>query len=205
MRGSGLPGSGGCRGGGGLRILDVGFQPVVHFPEHMKHRFARRVTVSLQRQQHEADRATVPFDSAEKALTLQGPRAGVVVSLAVDEQKRRLDFVRIREGRHLVIDLGRLPVSAVFILKAERSEGAIVGATARDAGFEEVGMGQKIDGHERAVGMAHNGDALGVNEAEASAFVDGGLGARDELIDVGIVGLGLALTDDGNGAFWRTA
>src|SRR6516164_8671114 len=155
--------------------------------------------MSLQRQQHQADRAAVPFNSAEEALTLQGPGAGVVVGLAVDEQKRRFDSVRVREGRHLVIDLWRLPVSAVFILKAERREGAIVGATARDAGFEEVGMRQKIYGHERAVGMAHYGGALGVNEAEASAFVDGGLGAQDELIDVGIVGLGLALAHNRNG------
>src|SRR5215469_11070663 len=61
-----LRGGGGCRGCR-VWILDVGFEPVVHFPEHMEDRFPRRVTVSLQRQQHKPDRAPAPFDSAEEA------------------------------------------------------------------------------------------------------------------------------------------
>ena len=47
--------------------------------------------------------------------------------------------------------------------------------------------------------MAHDGDAIAVDDTEAHAFVNGGFGGGDQLFDVGIVGFGVAFADDGNG------
>lgn len=60
-------------------------------------------------------------------------------------------------------------------------------------------MREEIGGHEGAVAVAADGDAIAVGDAAAHEFVDGGLGAGDELRDVGVVGLGLAFADDRHG------
>src|SRR5271155_3610536 len=80
---------------GGARVLYVGVNPIIHFPEHVKNGFARRVPVRFEREQDEANRGTMPFQGTEKSLALNRERPGIVVGLAVNQQKRSLDFVRI--------------------------------------------------------------------------------------------------------------
>src|SRR5271169_3233033 len=94
--------------------------------------------------QDEANRAALSFDGTEEAFALQRERAGVVVSLAMDEQNGRLDFVSVRERGHLEVDPGRLPVGSFLVLESERGERAVVGSAARDAGFEEIAVGKQV-------------------------------------------------------------
>ena len=54
------------------RILDVSIHPVVHLPEHVKHRFAAGIPMRFERQEYKTDRAALSFDGAEKSLALQG-------------------------------------------------------------------------------------------------------------------------------------
>ena len=133
----------------------------------MEQRFAGGVAVGLEGQEDEADGRAVAFERVEEALTLDGESALVVVGFAVDEENRRLDLVGVGEGRHFEVDVGRLPVGALLILEAKGGKGAVVGAAAGDAGFEEVAVGEEIGGHERAVGVAHDGDAAAIDDAEA--------------------------------------
>ncbi len=60
-------------------------------------------------------------------------------------------------------------------------------------------MGQEIGGHERAVAVTADGHAVAIADAATHQFVHGGLGAGDELLDEGVVGLFVALADDGHG------
>ena len=50
-------------------------------------------------------------------------------------------------------------------------------------------MGEEVGGHEGAVAVAHDGDAVWRRRRRGGAVVDGGFGASDELLDVGVVGL----------------
>src|SRR6202000_1229441 len=96
-------------------------------------------------------------------------------------------------------DLGGLPVGALFGLEAVGGEGAVVGAGGGDAGAEEVGVGEQVGGHEGAVAVAHDGDAVGVDDTEGGAVVDGRRGGGGELLGVGVVGKLVAFADDGDG------
>ena len=48
-------------------------------------------------------------------------------------------------------------------------------------------MRQQVRGHERAVAVAADADAFAVGDAQLDGLVDRGLGARHELLDVGVV------------------
>ena len=65
------------------------------------------------------------------------------------------------KGRHLQVDLGGFPEGAALALEAEGGEGAVVGSAAGDAGAEEVAVGQQVGGHEGAVAVAADADAVG--------------------------------------------
>jgi hypothetical protein len=62
----------------------------------------------------------------------------------VHEEDGGFDFVGVAEGRHLEVDIGGLPVGALFVLETVGGEGAVVGSGAGDAGAEERGVGEKV-------------------------------------------------------------
>ncbi len=147
--------------------------------------------------QHHQPRGTAqPLHRGEHALALDRERAGVVVVHAMDEEDRVLDLVGVVERRHLLVDVLRLPVVALFGLEAERGQRAVVGAAARDAGLEQAGMREQVGGHERTVGVATDRDVLAVGHATPHHFIHGRLGIGDQLRQVGVVRLLVALTDD---------
>lgn len=73
----------------------------------------------FERKQYEPHRASLPFDGAEEAFTLNRKRSRIVVRLSVNEQNGSLYLVGEGEWGQVVIDLRRLPVRAIFILKSE--------------------------------------------------------------------------------------
>ena len=73
-------------------------------------------------------------------------------------------------------------------LEPERRERAVVGAAARNAGAEQIRVREQVRGHERAVAVAADADALAVGHAQLDRLVDRRLGARHELLDVRVVG-----------------
>ena len=77
----------------------------------------------------------------------------------MDQQHRRLDLVGVHERRHLQIDIGRLPDGPPLALEAEGRERAVVRAALRDAGFEQIAVGQQVGGHEAAIAVAAHSDA----------------------------------------------
>src|SRR5579859_64959 len=189
----------GFRGGGrGARAFHVRVEPIIHLPEHVQDRFAPLVAVRLKRQEHEANGGTMSFQCAEKPFALNRESSVIVVRFAMDQQNWCLDFVRVGEGRHFVVHLRRLPVGAIFILKAERRERAIVSAAARDACFEEVTVRQQVGGHKSSIGMPHHRDAIVIDDSKPHAFINGRLGAGDELFHIGIVRLRFSLANNRN-------
>ena len=57
-------------------------------------------------------------------------------------------------------------------------------------------MSDEIHGHQGAVAMTGDTDAVGVDDhTEAHALIDSGFGIGDELLEVGVVGF-LGITDD---------
>src|SRR5215470_16288903 len=122
--------------GGGLHSLHVLIHPRDHLPQRVFDRFAGGVSVRFERQRHVADIAAVALDRLIHPVALNRVRAGVVVGLAVDEQDRRLELVRIHERRDFEIHLWRFPESAALALESERRERAVVRAAAGDAGLE---------------------------------------------------------------------
>src|SRR5580658_5895073 len=145
----------------------------------------------------------MPFQGAEKSLALNRERPGIVVRLAVNQQKRSLDFVRIRKRGHFVIHLWRLPVGALLILEPKRSERAIVSTAARDASLEKVAVSQQIRGHERAVGMPHYGDTIPIDNTKTHAFINSSLRASHKLVDIRVVGLRVPFPDDRNAGIFE--
>src|SRR5271165_1111388 len=56
-------------------------------------------------------------------------------------------------------------------------------------------MSDEIHGHQGAVAVTGDTDAVGVDHTEEHALIDSGLGIGDELLEVGVVGF-LGITDD---------
>ena len=123
-------------------------------------RLTRRVAVRLVRQRHVAHRRAVSLERHVEPLRLDRERARVVVRLAVNQEDRLIDLVGVPERRHLRVDLRNLPERSRLGLEAERRQRAVVGATSRHAGREEIGMREQIGRHERAVAVAADADAM---------------------------------------------
>ena len=56
-------------------------------------------------------------------------------------------------------------------------------------------MGEQVRGHQRAVAVAGDADAIAIDDAELDRLVDGRLRVVDELLEVRVVGL-LRIADD---------
>ena len=145
------------------------------------------VAVRLVGQGHVAHRRAVTLERHVEALRLNRERAAVVVGLAVDQQDRLVDLVRVVERRHVAVDLRHFPERALLVLEAERRQRAVVGAAARETGAEDVGVREQVRGHEAAVAVAADDDAIAIGDAHRDGLVDGRLRARHELLHVGVV------------------
>lgn len=64
-----------------------------------------------------------------------------------------------------------------------------------DARAEQVRMRDQVHGHERAVAVARDTDALGIAHAQAHGLVDRGLRIGHELLEIRVVGA-LGIADD---------
>src|SRR5258706_15846761 len=95
-------------------------------------------------QHYISHRTAKTFYGIIHSFALYRKGAGVVVHLAMNEQKRCFYFVGKTEWTHVKIQLRIIPVSAVFILKAKRSEAAVIGAATCDTGFEKIGVCQQV-------------------------------------------------------------
>ncbi len=92
--------------------------------------------------QHEPHRAALPFDGAKETLTLDRKRSRIVVRFSVNEKNGSFYFVGKRKRGQVVINLRGLPVGALFILKSEGRQRAVVSAAARDSGLEQIAVRQ---------------------------------------------------------------
>ena len=61
---------------------------------------------------------------------------------------------------------------------------AVVGAALREAGAEQPRVRQQVRGHERAVAVAADADAIAIGDAHLDHLVDRRLRARHQLLDV---------------------
>src|SRR5258708_15490609 len=188
-------------GGGGYAwggVLDEVVEPVEHFGEDVLNGFTRGVAVGFVGKRDVADGAAVALDSAVHAVGLDREGAGVIVGFTVNQKNGDFNLVGEHEGRKLEVEVGRLPERAAFVLKTEGSERAVVGAAAGDSGAEEVGVREKIRGHEGTVTVAADADTIGIDDAHVRGFVYGGFGAGGDLLDVCVVD-GFGIADDGHG------
>ncbi len=64
-------------------------------------------------------------------------------------------------------------------------------------GAEKIGVRKEIGGHESAVTVAADADAMRIDYAHVRGFVDGGFRAGDDLLDIFIVGCSRR-ADDGH-------
>ena len=85
--------------------------------------------MALVRQEHQACRGAIGLQRLEHALRLHRVRAWIVVRLAMDEEQRLVDPIRVGERRHAHVDIARLPEGAALALEAERRQRAIPGFT----------------------------------------------------------------------------
>ena len=162
----------------GLSALHVPVEPVEHLGEAVEDARPRHVAVSLEGQQDEASRGSVPLEGVEEATALDGEGPRVGIPFAVDEEDGLVHLVGMAEGGELHVDLGRLPESASLPLEAEGREGAVVGPRSGDARGEEVRVGQEVGRHEGPVGMAAHAHPLRVHLARGLEGGDGRLGVR---------------------------
>ncbi len=179
-----------------LGVSDELFQPSIGFGQHVQDRLAGAVAMTFLRQHHQPCSAAEALHRREHALALDREGAGVVVFLAVDQQQCVLDPVGVVERRHRPVGLRRGPVVALLGLEAERRERAVVGAAAGDADLEQPRVRQQVGGHERAVGMTADGDAVAVGHAAAYHFVNCGLCTGDQLRQIGVVRFLVAFAHD---------
>ena len=100
-----------------------------------------------------------------------------------------------KNGETLQVDVRRLPHRAALVLEAERRERLVVRAARRDAGAEQVGVRDQVRGHQRAVAVAGDADAIGIDDPELDGLVDRRLRVVDELLEIRVVRL-LRIADD---------
>src|ERR1700721_4671008 len=86
----------------------------------------RSISMRFQRQKHQPDRRSLALERRIKALALDWIGARIVVRLAMDQQNRRLDLIRIAERRHIEVQLRILPVSPLLVLESIRSQRTFV-------------------------------------------------------------------------------
>ena len=151
--------------------------------------------VRLVGEHYQAGGAAVAANGFVEHRGLQGSGAGVGVLGAVHDENRRLQFVGVEERGDFQVHVGGFPNAATLVLETEGRERFVVGAASGDTGAEEIGMSDEIHGHQGAVAVTGDTDAVGVDHTEAHAFIDSGLGIGDELLEVGVVGF-LGITDD---------
>ena len=90
-------------------------------------------------------------------------------------------------GETFDVQFRRFPKRAPLTLKTKRRQRAVVSAAARDAGAEQIAMGQQVRRHERAITVTANADALRISDAHLRRFVDRGFRAHHDLFDVSVV------------------
>ena len=150
----------------------------------------------LIRKHHESGGAPIASDRLEQLDGLQWRRAGIGIVRAVHDEERYLDLVGEEERRNLTVHIRGLPYRSPFALEAKRRERLVVGAAGRGARPEQIGVGQKVRGHQRAVTMSRNTNALAIGDAQPHCLIDGCLGIGDELFHVRVVGF-FRIADDG--------
>mmetsp|Transcript_11256 Transcript_11256/g.33799 ORF Transcript_11256/g.33799 Transcript_11256/m.33799 type:complete len:279 (+) Transcript_11256:553-1389(+) len=152
------------------------------------------------RKDDKATGSSVALQCRIESLRLQGEGAGVVVSGAVDEQQRLLDEVRVLEGAHGGVGVGRLPQCALLRLEPERRQRPVVCAAASDTSRKKVPrMRQQVCCHECPVAVATNRNASWVHHASIHHHLDGGFSRGNELLSEGVVGLFVALCHNWHG------
>src|SRR5262245_5835750 len=109
---------------GRLRSLHVLIHPGDHLPQCVFDRFASGVTVRFEWQRHVADIAAVAFYGLIHPVALNRVRAGIIIGLAVNQQDRLFELVRMHKRRDFEIHLRRLPERAALALESERGERA---------------------------------------------------------------------------------
>ena len=90
------------------------------------------------------------------------------------------------------------PVAALLVLESKGSQGTVVGSTSGDACGKKLGVGEEVGGHEGAIGMASNCNALAVANSHIHHLIDGCFRVGYQLLDKEIVGLLLAFPYDGH-------
>jgi hypothetical protein len=149
--------------------------------------------VGLGRQHDRPHRSAIAANGRVQTLGQDGERAGVVVSFAVNQKQRSFDFIREPEGRHFGVHVGNLPERAAFGLKTERRQGAVIRPAFGYRGAKQFGVGQQVGGHERAIAMSEDADAIAVGNAHLDRLVHSRPGVHHELFEAGIVdGVGTA-------------
>ena len=93
-----------------------------------------------------------------------GEGTGVVVSLAMNEQNGRFQLMGMEERRHHDVNILCFPNVPGLRLKSEGRQAPVVGAAARDAGFEQIGVGQQVGGHKSAIGVSAHGNPVPVGD-----------------------------------------
>src|SRR5574339_668780 len=96
------------------------------------------------------------FDRIEHSFTLNWVSARVIIQFAVNKKYRSFDLVSMHEWAHVIVQIGSLPVSTVFILKSKWCKGTIIGTAARNTRFEKFCMSQEIRCHECSITMSAN-------------------------------------------------
>ncbi len=153
----------------------------------MQHRLTPHVAVRFVGEHDEARRPAEALDRGEQPLRVDRKRPRVVVGLSMRHEDRLVDAVRVHEGRHPQVDVPSLPERALLVLEAERGERAVVGTAARDAGAEQVGMGQQVRRHERAVTVTAHPDPIGIGDAGVDHGFHGGAGVHHQLLHIVVV------------------
>mmetsp|Transcript_101055 Transcript_101055/g.257048 ORF Transcript_101055/g.257048 Transcript_101055/m.257048 type:complete len:228 (+) Transcript_101055:610-1293(+) len=120
----------------------------------------------------------------------------------MDQQQGSLllrELLRIQKRRHRGISVRGLPIGALLALKTEGRQCSVVCTTAADARSKQVGVREQVCRHVRAVAVSSDADAVPIYNAElVDHAVHGRLRVQAELLDEGVVRLGLALADDGH-------
>src|SRR5581483_12145844 len=107
--------------------------------------------------------------------------------LAMNQQHRRPDLIRIPERRHLRINVLSFPERSPFRLKAKWSQSPVISPALRNPGMEQIRMRQQIGGHECAITMAEYSNAIAIDDSHFDRLIDSGPRVHLELLNVSII------------------
>mmetsp|Transcript_416 Transcript_416/g.900 ORF Transcript_416/g.900 Transcript_416/m.900 type:complete len:384 (+) Transcript_416:427-1578(+) len=180
------------------------FQPFFLFPRHVQNGFLCTIRVALVGKHAQPRLNTKGLEGGKIAFALQRMGSRVLVHLSVNQQQFSDAlllgiFFHVHQRAHGNVRVLGFPDASVFGLKGHGGQCSVEGTASSNPRRKQAGMRQQMRRHEAPIGMSSHGTLVGVGDTAIGHVFDSCRRARHDLVNKGIVGVGIAFANDGQG------